>query len=215
MSTPTKDDWKARIAPHLSTSLRTVSERITQTEVVQNWLRTASMKAAEGLGQTSGLQGEMQGYMQMMEELKAELPELLEAVDELTDGYGALDLHWRPLQPNFSRLYVDFDLDYEVEVFIRLNECTSDAAQSSVAKITNALPEGDPFPNRPNVATGLVIRDGKGLGVRVKRRLREDRSGIYRTVTLLPSDEAPIENMDASAAIRRLRQQLCSDAEAS
>lgn len=215
MSTPTKDNWKARIAPHLSTSLQTVSERITQTEAVQNWLRTASMKAAEGLGQTSGLQGEMQGYMRMMEELEAELPELLDAVEELTNGYGRLDLHWRPLQPNFSRLYVDFDLDYEVKLFIRLRECTSDAAHSAIATVTKALPEGDPFPNRPNVATGLVVRNKQGIGVRVKRHLRGDRSGIYRTVTLLPSDDAPIENIDASTATRRLRKRLCTDTETS
>lgn len=214
MSTLTKDDWKARIGPHLSTSLQTVSERITQTEAVQNWLRSASMKAAEGLGETSGLQGEMQGYMRMMEDLKTELPELLDAVEELTDGYGGLDLHWRPLQPNYSRLYVDFDLDYEIELFIRLNECTSDAAQSAVATITNALSEGDPFPNRPNVATGLVVRNGRGVGVRVKRHLREDRSGTYRSVTLLPRNDAPIENVEASTASRHLLQRLCSDTEA-
>lgn len=210
-SSPTKEDWKTRIEPHLATSLRTVSERITQTEAVQNWIRRASMTAAEGLGQTPGLSGEMQGYMQMMSDLEQELPNLAAAVDELTDGYGHLDLNWHPLRPNSSRLYVDFDLDYEVKLFLRLADCTRERTVSAIGAVVDALPQGDPFPNRPNVATGFVVRNDRGLGVRVKSRLQEDRSGTYRRVTLLPPEEAPIENLEMSAAARTLLQRLCSD----
>lgn len=204
-----KDDWKARIEPHLSSSLQTVSEQITQTAPVQSWLQRASLEAADGLGQMSGMQGEMMGYMRMMEDLESALPELLSAIDELTEGCGTIDLHWRPLQPNFSRLYVDFDRDYTVKLFVRLEECTIEATRQTITTVTDALPQGEPFPNRPNRVTGLVARDEHGVGVRLKEHLGQDRS-TYQTVTLLPPDQSPVESLAPAEAAQQLLQFLCS-----
>jgi len=203
------DDWKARIAPHLSTSLQTVSEKITQTEAVQSWLHSASMEAADGLGQMSGVQGKMMGYMRMMDDLEDTLPNLLEAVADLTDGCGSVDLHWRPLQPNFSRLYVDFDRDFTAKLFVCLDDCSPDAARNAIQTVAAALPKGKPFPNRPNTVTGLVAHNGVGIGVRVNEHLREDRSTTH-SVTLLPDEDSPLENLAAGDAARELLQLLCS-----
>lgn len=215
MASQSKEDWKARIAPHLSTSLQTVSERITQTESVQRWLQKASMEAAQGLGETSGIQGQMRGYMRMMQSLEAELPDLVTAVHELTDGSGQVDLHWRPLQPNFSRLYIDFDRDYKVKVFVRLSDCTVESAREALEPVANALPKGDPFPNRPNKVTGLVAHEGRAVGVRFKTHLRDDGSGTYHSVTLLPPDGDAVENLDVTDGARRLLQLLCREPSAS
>ncbi len=204
------EDWKTRIEPHLSTSLRAVSDQITQTEAVQSWLQSASMKAAEGLGQTSGMQGEIRGYMRMMDDLEKALPNLVDAVADLTEGCGEIDLHWRPLQPNFSRLYVDFDRDHSVKLFARLADCTLGAARETIGTVAGALPKGEPFPNRPNTVTGLVARDGAGIGVRLKEYLRENQSKD-RSVTLLPPDASPIENLSEPEAAQRLVRLLCSD----
>lgn len=203
------DDWKARIAPHLSTSLQTVSEKITQTEAVQSWLHSASMEAADGLGQMSGVQGEMMGYMRMMDDLEDSLPNLLEAVADLTDGCGTVDLHWRPLQPNFSRLYVDFDRDFSAKLFVRLEDCTQDTVRDALQTVTAALPKGEPFPNRPNTVTGMVAHEGAGAGVRVKEHLREDQTTTH-SVTLLPDNQSPLENLSAADAARELLRLLCS-----
>jgi hypothetical protein len=206
----TTDEWKARIEPHLASSLQAVSEAITQTEAVQTWLHRASMEAAEGLGQMSGMQGEMQGYMNMMADLEDSLPNLLAAVEEVTDGCGEVDLHWRPLQPNFSRLYVSFDRSFSVKIFLRLGDCTPDAADTALATVAEALPEGEPFPNRPNTVTGLVAHNGRGLGVRVHEHLREEGSGTTRSVTLLPRNQSPREQLSWSEAARGLLRDLCS-----
>jgi hypothetical protein len=203
-----KDDWKARIEPHLAASLQTVSDKITQTEAVQTWLHDASMEAADGLGQMSGMQGEMMGYMRMMDDLEEALPNLLAAVDELTEGCGRVELHWRPLQPNFSRLYVDFDRDYNVKLFVRLGNCAAESARESLTTVAQALPKGDPFPNRPNTVTGFVAHDGQGVGVRVREHLRDDQS-TARSVTLLPPDRSPIENLSPADAARQLLDLLC------
>jgi hypothetical protein len=209
----TKEDWKARIQPYLSTSLREVSDAITRTEVVQNWLHDASMEAAEGLGGVSGMQGEMQGYMRMMNALEDRFPELLVAVDELTEGCGQVDLHWRPMNPNFSRVKVTFDRDFTVKLFVRLDTPTLEAARTALHTVADALPEGDPFPNRPNTVTGLVAYDGSCLGVRVREHLGDEGQGRYRTVTLLPEDRDDIENLSEDEAARKLRQLLApSDA---
>jgi hypothetical protein len=211
VTSPTKEEWKARIEPHLSTSLQTVSEQITQTKAVQTWLQEASMSAAEGLGQTSGVQGEMMGYMRMMDDLEEALPALIQAVDELTDGCGDVDLHWRPLQPNFSRLYVSFDREYTVKLFVRLDDCTDEALHAALDTIADGLPKGEPFPNRPNTITGLVARHGHSIGVRLKEHVREEGSGTTRSVTLLPDGQQPLEDLSRSEAARRLHRALCSD----
>jgi len=209
----TKADWKAHIEPYLSTSLREVSDTITRTDVVQAWLHDASMEAAEGLGGVSGMQGEMQGYMHMMDALEDRFPELLAAVDELTDGCGEVDLHWRPMNPNFSRVKVTFDCDFTVKLFVRLEDLTPEAARSALHTVADALPDGDPFPNRPNTVTGLVAHDGSCLGVRIRDHLGEEGQGRYRTVTLLSEDRDDIENQSMDDAAHRLRQLLApSDA---
>ena len=168
------------------------------------------MSAAEGLGQMQGMQGEMMGYMRMMDELDEALPELIAAVDELTDGCGDVNLHWRPLQPNFSRLYVSFDREYTVKLFVRLDDCADEAVHAVLDTIADALPKGEPFPNRPNTITGLVARNGRSIGVRVKEHLRED-GGTTRSVTLLPVDEQPKEDLSRAEAARLLRRTLCAD----
>jgi hypothetical protein len=209
MASPqTKEEWKECLAPHLSTSLRTASETITRTDAVQQWLHDASLEAAEGLGGVSGMQGEMQGYMRMMNSLEDRFPALLAAVDELTEGCGQVDLHWRPMNPNFSRVKVTFDRDFSAKLFVRLEDLTPDAARSALDTVANALPEGKPFPGRPNAVTGLVAYQETCLGVRVREHLAEDGQGRYRTVTLLPPDRDDLENLSAEDATRRLRQLL-------
>ena len=209
MNSPrTTEDWKSRIEPHLSTSLRDVSDAITRTDVVQEWLHDASMEAAKGLGDVSGMQGEMQGYMRMMNALEDRFPALLAAVEELTDGCGQVDLHWRPMNPNFSRVQVTFDRNFSGKLFVRLSAPTLNAARSVLDAVADALPEGDPFPNRPNTVTGLVAHDGSCLGVRVREHLAEDGGGRYRTVTLLPDDRDNVENLSVEDAARHLLQLL-------
>lgn len=206
----TKADWKDRIEPLLSSSLQDVSDRITRSPSVQSWLQRASMEAAEGLVDTPGMQGEMMGYMRMMDDLEASLPALVAAVEELTDGCGTIDLNWRPLNPNFSRLYIDFDRDFTVKVFTRLADCSAEAVGSALNTVANALPGGDPFPNRPNTITGLVARNGSGLGVRVKEHLGEE-GRRYRSVTLLPAGRDPMEGLEPPVAVRQVLQLLCDD----
>jgi len=167
------------------------------------------MEAAAGLGQMSGVQGEMMGYMRMMDDLEDSLPNLLAAVATLTDGCGTVDLHWRPLQPNFSRLYVDFDRDFTAKLFVRLEDCTGEAARNALQTVSAALPKGEPFPNRPNTVTGMVARGGLGMGVRVKEHIRENQT-TTRSVTLLPDDQSPLENLSVEDAAQELLQHLCS-----
>lgn len=206
-----KDEWKDRLQPALSETLQAANDKIMQTKEVQSWLRSASMEAAETLGQQRGRQGEMQGYSYLMDALEDELPALLDAVEDLTEGCGTIDLEWRPMQPTQSRLYVTFDTSYTVTLFCRLAECTDAAAKSAITTVVQALPEGEPFPNRPNEVTGLVARDGRGVGIRVKEHLREDGAGTAKSVTLLPSNQQPEKNLSGPEVVRRLQRLLCTD----
>lgn len=207
----TEQDWKDRIASHLYTSLDAASEVITRSEAVQTWLQHATTEAAQELRNVSGMQGQMRGYAQMMDALETELPNLVAAVDDLTDGYGHLDLHWRPLQPNFSRLYVEFDVDYSVDLCVRLSACTPSAAQDTLAAIADALPDGTPFPGRPNRSTGFVVREGRGLGVRVNEHLHRDQSATYQSITLLSPSGDTTETLSRSDVLEPLLQSLCDE----
>lgn len=205
MASPkSKQDWTALIEPHLSVSLRDASDAITRTEPVQQWLQSASMEAARGLGNASGVQGQMQGYIQMMNALEDDLPELLDAVSDLTEGCGTLDLHWRPTNPNFSRLYVDFGRDLTVSVFVRVESASTEGMRTAIETVAEALPEGAPFPNRPNTVTGMVGFQGACVGVRVSEELADEEKATYRFVTLLPPNREDVENLGFDAAANRL-----------
>ena len=203
-----KDDWKAHLDAALSDSLRAVSDRITRVPAVQEWLRTASMEAAAGLGGVSGVQGEMQGYMRMRNALEDRFPELLAAVDELTEGCGHVDLHWRPMNPNFSRVEVAFDQDIQVDLFVRLAGLAPEDARAALNTVVEALPDGAPFPNRPHTVTGLVAYDGTALGVRVHEHVAEEGQGRMHTVTLLPDSGDALEKLSGPEAVERLLQEL-------
>jgi len=206
----TIDEWKKRIGPHLSSSLQDASDAIMQTNAVQSWHRRAASAAAEGLGRGPGLQAEMQGYAQLMDDLETNLPALLDAVEVLTEGCGHVDLEWEPLQPNRTRLYIAFDREYTVDLFCQLEACTAEAAQDALSTVAAALPEGEPFPNRPHEVTGLVAREGTAVGVRVREHLRTDGGGTTRRVALLPPDRNDRESLSLSEATRPLLQFLCS-----
>jgi hypothetical protein len=202
----TKEDWKERIEPHLSTSLREVSETITSAQPIQQWLHEASFEAAQGLADVQGMQAEAMGYMHMIDDLDDTFPELVAAVEELTDGYGSIDLDWRPLTPNFSRLYVDFDWEADVSVFTRLDGRARSDALKALDVVAGALPDSDPFPNRPNTATGVVAHDGRAIAVTASRHLGQSEGDTYVRFTLLPQDGQPLEDVDASKAAQGLVQ---------
>jgi len=202
----TKDDWKDRIRPHLGTSLREASDRITQASPIQTWLHEASFEAARGVADMQGMQAEAMGYMHMIEDLDATFPELVAAVDELTDGTGTLDLDWRPLTPNFSRVTIDFDWEKDIKVFLRLSGRSREAAYEILDAVSDALPQSDPFPKRPNTATGVVAREGRALAVQAIESRESQEEPVSRTFTLLPKDRSPLEDVDRDRAARALLQ---------
>lgn len=203
-----KEDWKDRLAPLLSISIQAVNERIMQTDEIQKWLRQASTEAAEGMNQQPDMRGEMQGYAQLKTAFEKHFPELLDAIDELTDGCGTIDLDWTPMNPALSHVEVRFQREITVDLFTRLDAPTPEAARAALHTVEEALPEGTPFPNRPNAVTGLVAYDGSCLGVRVREHLGDERHGQYRTVTLLPEDRDALDPLSVDDAVSRLLQVL-------
>lgn len=199
-----KSAWKERLAPHLSVSLRDVSDRITNQSDVQAWLHEASFRAAEGLAQMQTAQAEAEGYMRMMTDLEETFPDLVDAVADLTDGCGQLDLHWRPLTPSFSRLYVHFEQEIDPVVFCRMDGDDPPAARRVIETVADALPKGDPFPNRPNEAPAVVSVKGHCFGLQVEERLAEGANRTVRSVTLFPPSGQPIEELTVEDAARRI-----------
>lgn len=202
----TKDDWKDRIRPHLATSLRDASDRITQASPIQSWLHEASFEAARGVADMQGMQAEAMGYMHMIEDLDATFPELVAAVDELTDGTGTLDLDWRPLTPNFSRVTIDFDWEKDIKVFLRLSSPSRQAAYDVLDAVSDALPQSDPFPKRPNTATGVVAHEGRALAVQAIESRESQEEPASLSFALLPKDRSPLEDIDRDRAARALLQ---------
>ena len=203
-----KEDWTSLLSPLLSTSVQAANERLMQTEEIRQWLRQASTKAAEGMSRQPDMRGEMRGYAELKDAFEERFPTLLDAVEELTGGCGTIDLDWTPMNPTMSRVEVDFHRELAVDLFTRLEAPSPDAAQAALHTVEEALPDGTPFPNRPNTATGLVAHDGSCLGVRVREHLGNEQGGRYRTVALLPDDRNDLENLSMQDAAPRLLQLL-------
>ena len=207
-SSRAKEEWKALLAPLLSTSVQATNERLMQTDAIQQWLRQASTEAAEGMRQRPDMQGQMHGYTQLKAAFNDRFPELLGAIEDLTEGCGTIDLDWTPMNPTLSRVEVDFHRDLSVDLFTRLDAPTPEAARAALHAVEQALPDGTPFPNRPNAVTGLVAHDGSCLGVRVREHLGGEGTRQYRTVTLLPEGQSDLENLSTQDAVPRLLQLL-------
>jgi len=200
-----KDEWIDRLHPLLTESLDDLSERLTSHPSIQAWLHDASFEAAQGLQGMADIQAQAQAHGRMMESLVERFPELVEAVTEMTHGCGSLDMHWRPLEPNYSRVYIGFNRSFDIDLCYPINTVAREAVDDAFEAVADALPAGTPFPNRPNTATGLVVHRGTGVGVRYSDRVTETDQRLRR-VTLLATDREPLENAapaDAAAALLR------------
>jgi len=206
-----KDDWCARLKPLLHESLDEVSERITSHPSIQSWIHTATFEAAQDMGGMPGMQAEARAYGRMIDELNATFPALIDAVDELTHGCGQLDLHWRPLEPNYSRIYIQFAPSFDVDLCYPLDAVTRENVADAVESVRNALPQGAPFPNRPNRVTGLVVHEGSWAAVRYIERVAESGQR-RRRVTLVAPDREPLEGLERQQAIDALYRYFQVDA---
>lgn len=198
-----QDEWTDRLAPLLDTSLREVSERITSHPSIQSWLHEASYEVAQEFGGMADMQAETQAYGAMIDRLEQRFPALVDAVHALTDGCGRLDLHWRPLDPNYSRVYIDFGRTFNVDVFYRLAALSPREAGRALQTVKTALPKGTPFPNRPNTATGIAGHNGTCVGIRYHDQVDEHGTRWHR-VTLLPKSQEPIKNLREEEAAQPL-----------
>lgn len=182
--------------------MQDVSDAITNAAPIQSWVHEASFKAVEGMGQMHAMQAEAMGHMRMLDDLHDTFPNLVEAVETLTSGYGSLDIHWRPLTPNFSRIRVSFDRSYDVQAFFELDGYARSDTQEVLKTMAEALPKGAPFPKRPHEVTALVVYQDVPLGVRLREHLSDDAR--TRTVTLLPDNAKPAEDLPWNVANRAM-----------
>ncbi|WP_022836207.1 hypothetical protein [Salisaeta longa] len=207
---PTVDEWTDRLAPLFPESLHAVREAITSTPAIQQWLNKASFEAAEGLAQVPPMQAEMEGYGRMMDGLEDHFPELLTAVERLTEGHGRIDLHWRPLAPNFTYLFVNFGRSYSVDLYCALPDASIEGAGKVLATVRAALPSSTPFPGRPHTATAVTSHGERSAGVRLAQH-RNASGDSWLTVTLLPDTGEPVEDLKPGVAPARLLACLQAD----
>lgn len=198
-----KDEWLERLRPLLTESLDALSEKLTSHPSIQLWLHEASFDAAQGLSGMPDMQAQAQAYGHMLDSLEERFPALVEAVQEMTHGCGSLDIHWRPLEPNYSRVYLAFHRPFDVDICCPLDGVTREAIDEAFRAVEQALPASTPFPNRPNTATGLVVHQQTGVGVRFTDRLTENDRRLRR-VTLLAPDREPLENASPADAATAL-----------
>jgi hypothetical protein len=204
-SSLSKDEWVDRLRPLLTESLDELSERLTSHPSIQSWLHEATFEAAQGLQGMADMQAQARAHGRMLDSLTHRFPALVNAVEAMTHGCGSLDIHWRPLEPNYSRVYIGFNRSFDVDLCYPIEDLSEAAIEKAFQAVENALPSSTPFPNRPNTETGLVVHDGTGVGVRYSDRVTENDRRLRR-VTLLAPDREPLENAapsDAAAALLR------------
>jgi hypothetical protein len=130
------------------------------------------------------------------------------AVDELSEGCVTVDLHWRPLDPSFTRIDLRTTDDHDSNVLLRLDAATEAAIRDALQTLAAALPEGDPFPNRPHEATGAVAFDGQCLTVRLREHTADE--GTRRSVLLLHGASSS-DPFSVGQAVRAIRAFFLSD----
>ena len=194
-----KDEWQQHIKPLLERSLRQVQRAITNERHVQSWIRTASFEAAMGIRNPADVQAEANAYRHLLDDLNDTFPELVEAVGELTDGCGTLDVNWRPLSPEYTSLYINFGADYKVNIFCKLRAAVPKEARRALDLLARALPPSEPFPKRPNKAAGLLSLDNRCLGVRLFERHPGDEKP-HRSVTLQLDRQEPVRDLTPAEA---------------
>ncbi len=182
--------------------LRAVSEAITSHADVQDWLRTAAFEAAMRLEGEADVQATSMAYATLLDDLEHRFPVLLEAVSKLTGGCARLALDWRPLYPQYSRLYLDFGVDFSVDRFYLLNDFSG--CSFAITAVSRGLPPGFPFPNRPNEANGIIAHGGRCVGLRIREH--NIGGGRRRTIAFLPMGYQPLENLSETEAAEALRQ---------
>ena len=206
---PTRADWDRRLAPTGASTddvrildVEAAGERISRHAALGRWLRDAAFEAVEGLDEAGAAEARAHGRMKRG--LEEQFPALVEAVRDATGGCGHLNLQWRPLQPSYSKVRLVFDGDLEPDVFCALRRPALSAVQYALRAVTEALPKGAPFPNRPNTATGVFECDGRCLGVRYREHPGEgspDSDSPRRGVVLLPREgDATDEHPEGEAA---------------
>lgn len=200
---PTTSEWIDRLSPALGESVRDAGDAITNTPVIQSWLHTASFETAMGMEGTGDMQAAAEAHSRMLDDLTEQFPELVEAVRSLTGGCGRLNLHWRPLSPQYSRVYVDFRLDADVQVLIALEDATEEAVHRALERLASHLPASEPFPRRPHEVTGLIPYEDHCLLVRMREHNAGDGTR-RRTVTVQPTSDLKSEPLDPHDAARAL-----------
>ena len=204
-ASPSRTDWDERLASASTSTdgLRIVDveeaeTRITRHPYLQRWLRDASLEAGAEVRSTDAM-AQSRAHGRMQRKLKAQFPALVEAIQATTEGCGTLMLYWRPLSPGYSQLQITFPGEDDPDVFCALQTPALSTARRALEAIAETLPAGRPFPNRPNIASGVLSYEGRCLGVRYLAHLREDDT-TDRGVVLLPGDEATEEHPVAAAA---------------
>lgn len=199
---PTKDDWQARIASALQESVAAAGRAVTRAPAVQHWLRTRAVEIGLDLENPSA-EAQARTHRRLLDGLDDHLPGLFDAVDTATAGCATLNLHWRPLAPDYTRLYLDFGRGFDVQVFVRLDDPTPAAAITALQRVLDALPRGAPFPKRPNEAGGVIAVPDRCVGVRVFEHLTE-QSARRRALILRPPDGRTLEDLSTAEAVEQL-----------
>lgn len=198
-------NWTGLLCTHLSVSVKEANEALSRAPAIQKWMRTtASEIAAEQ--PPSAMQDAthaMHGYSAARRALNEGFPDLRNAIHTTTNGLGSLDLDWRPFSPHLSQVRVTFDRDYDVDVFMRIDDATRSALNTHLDTMQSQLPESEPFPRRPHTRTALWVHSGEGVGIRIHRHHPNDDVHPH-TFALLPPNEKPTTDLQRESLLTQL-----------
>ncbi|MEM9666141.1 MAG: hypothetical protein AAF970_14480 [Bacteroidota bacterium] len=170
------DDWTERLTDALTTSVEHAQAILTNDPEVQDWLRPAALEAAMHLQGGHDPIAAAQAYGDLLDGLHRTLPHLIEAVAAVTGGHGRLDVDWRPMTPEYSRLNLTFRLGVKPDLLVRLKEIEEGAIEALLTSLVAHLPPGDPFPGRPHRVRAVLLAGGHAIGLELQASSGGDRS---------------------------------------
>lgn len=204
----TTEDWFSVLAREPVTDLGLLKDRLTNHPEIQAWLPSASIRSVEGLEDMDEASMSAYAFGNLMADLEAAFPELVQAVRRLTGGCGKLTIHWRPSDPQYSTLGLEFGTAHDVHLL--RNVSNERGIERAIVEFLNVLadkvPPGMPARGRPDRATGLVVR--KDHCVYVEFKVENTGRDVSRSASIRTAYERKSEAVTQENIVERIVERL-------
>lgn len=192
-------DWSQTVLLLLSRTVTEAETDMSSRPDVASWLHQRALEAAMAMGTEGDLAAGTREAAAFSAEARQRYPDLDTAIREATGSHARLGVLFDPLNPDHSRLRIEFGEGRHIDAIRLLDRLHADPIVHALRDATAVLPRTDPFPGHPHrLHLALVFADFF-LPLIIERRL--PRGGRVETrFTLKPTGHQPVSELNSDEA---------------